>query len=965
MTPESDPDWSRETYSMNPDWRVRVGDPDGAADPSFDDGGWEQVSVPHAWNEDEAFREDIYGLSTGVAWYRKTFTLPEGTAEKKAFVEFEGVRQAAEVYLNGEFLGRHENGVMAFGFDLTAQVDPDGENVLAVRVDNDWDYEEAATGETFRWADRNFNANYGGVTKNVKLHLTDKLYQTLPLYSWLGTTGVYVYADDIDVDANTATVTAESEVRNEHDTERTVGYEVEMRDPDGETVAEFDGGERTVPPGATVTLDANADVSDLEFWSWGYGYLYDVETRLTVDGEVVDTVTTTTGFRKTNFENGRVELNDRTIQLKGYAQRTTNEWPAIGRSVPAWLSDFSNGMMVEGNANVVRWMHVTPWKQDVESCDRMGLIQLLPAGDAESDSEGRHWDQRVELMRDAIIYNRNNPSVVFYEGGNEAISEEHMAELVRLRDRFDPHGGRAMGCREMLDSDVAEWGGEMLYVNKSADKPLFATEYNRSEASRRYWDEDSPPYHEDGEGEGEGERYNLNQDTFTVEDVVRWWEYWRERPGTGQRVSSGGQNIIFSDTNTHYRGEDNYRRSGETDPMRIPKEAFHAHEAIWDGWVEPETHHAVILGHWNYDSDTVRDVTVVSSAESVELFRNGESLGEGERSERFVFTFADVAFEPGELRAVGYDAAGEQVCEAVEETVGEPTALELTAETSPDGWRADGHDVALLEVEVVDDEGRRHPLAFDDVEFEVEGPAEWRGGIAEGPENHVLDADLPVELGVNRALVRSTLVPGTVTVTARSDGLDPATVELETEPIELAGGLTPHEPGDGLPSNLDRGPTPDGIAYDETRLPWTPEAVTAGSNAEGAANTVDDDENSGWRSADDPERAWIRFDLGGERTVGELRLKVAGHRTTEYPIRVAVDDEEVWRGTVGQTLAYDHVTFDPTDGQYVTVALEGATLAEDAFEEIVEITGETHQSDRESGRTYLELLEVELYGPAP
>jgi len=975
---------SRETYSMNPDWRVAVEAQDdaevpvdatvpaadaatpgdGVAAPDFDDSDWERVSLPHAWNEDEAFREDIYGLSTGVAWYRKTFTLPADAAEKKAFVEFEGVRQAAEVYCNGEFVGRHENGVMAFGFDLTELTEPaPAENVLAVRVDNDWDYEERATGERYQWADHNFNANYGGITKNVKLHVTDRLYQTLPLYSWLGTTGVYVHADDIDVDAGTATITAESEVRNEHDRERTVGYEVEIRDPDGERVAEFERGERSVPPGATRTLNASAKVDDLNFWSWGYGYLYDVETRLTVDGEVVDAVTTTTGFRKTAFEDGEVRLNGRTIQLKGYAQRTTNEWPAIGRSVPAWLSDDSNGLMVEGNANAVRWMHVTPWKQDVESCDRMGLVQLLPAGDAESDVDGRQWDQRVELMRDAMIYNRNNPSVLFYEGGNEVISEDHMAELVRLRDRFDPHGGRAMGCREMLDSDVAEWGGEMLYVNKSADKPMFATEYNRSEGLRRYWDEHSPPYHEDGSGEGEGERYNQNQDTFAVEDVRRWYEYWRERPGTGRRVSSGALNIIFSDTNTHYRGAENYRRSGEVDPMRIPKDAFRAHRAVWDGWVDVENAHAEILGHWNYDPETVQDVTVVSSAQDVELLRNGESLGFGDRSDRFLFTFEDVEWEPGTLRAVGYDGDGQEVCEAVEETVGEPVAVELTPRTAPTGWRADGHDLALVEVEVVDEDGRRNPVAFDEIEFELDGPAEWRGGIAKGPDNYVLSKELPVELGVNRVLVRSTREAGTVTVRAEGEGLEPATVELETEPVETTGGLRPHLPGEGLPANLDRGPTPDGPAYDSRRRPLAVENITAGSNADDAGNAVDDDELSSWESDGDRDDAWIRFDLADAETLGEVRLKVAGHRTTGYPVRVAVDGREVWSGDVGHTLAYDRISFDPVDGRSVTIALAGVTRVEDPFGEIVEITGERHQSDREDEREHLELLEVELYGP--
>jgi beta-galactosidase len=137
------------------------------------------------------------------------------------------------------------------------------------------------------------------------------------------------------------------------------------------------------------------------------------------------------------FGNGMVKLNDRVIQLKGYAQRTTNEWPAIGLSVAPWVSDFSNQLMVQGGANLVRWMHVTPWKQDVESCDRVGLMQSVPAGDSERDVDDRRWEQRLELMRDAIIYNRNNPSVIFWESGNKGVSEDHMRQMKALRDMYD------------------------------------------------------------------------------------------------------------------------------------------------------------------------------------------------------------------------------------------------------------------------------------------------------------------------------------------------------------------------------------------------------------------------------------------------------------------------------------------------------------------------------------------------
>jgi len=168
-----------------------------------------------------------------------------------------------------------------------------------------------------------------------------------------------------------------------------------------------------------------------------------------------------------------------------------------GLSVPAWMSDFSNRMVVEGNGNLVRWMHVTPWKQDVESCDRVGLIEAMPAGDSEKDATGRHWEMRLEVMRDAIVYNRNNPSILFYESGNKGVADDHMQQMKAIRDQYDPRGGRASGSREMLDSKEAEYGGEMLYINKSLTRPLWAMEFSRDEGLRKYVDDFTPPFHKD------------------------------------------------------------------------------------------------------------------------------------------------------------------------------------------------------------------------------------------------------------------------------------------------------------------------------------------------------------------------------------------------------------------------------------------------------------------------------------
>ena len=615
---------TRARYNFNQGWLVSVGDTVDAKSAAFDDSKWKRVTLPYAWNEDSAYKVSIHDMPTGIAWYRKHFRVPANSKGQRIFLEFEGIRMAGEVYLNGKFLGRHEDGITVFGFDITDTVVPDpGENVLAVRTDNDWKYKEVATGTTFHWNDTNFYANYGGINKNVWLHVMPPIHQTLPVYSLLGTTGTYIWTSQFDLAHNAAIVTAESQVRNDSPAAQTVSYSVRVVDTQTHvTIATMSGPDATFAPAETRTLIASSPVKGLHFWSWGYGYLYDVVTTLSVGGHPIDSVTTRTGFRETSFDHGMLTLNGRALDVHGYGQRTTNEWPALGIDLPPWLSDLSNHLMVQSGGNVVRWMHVTPSRQDTDSSDRVGLIQSMPAGDAEGDSQGRQWQQRVEVMRDSIIYNRNNPSILFYESGNHTISDAHMADMKAVRDQFDPHGGRAIGAREMLASKVAEYGGEMLYVDKSATKPLWAHEYNRDEGARAFWDDDSAPMHKDSP------LYNRNQDSAALQDVVTWDDYYRARPGTGDRVSAGGVNIIFADSNTHFRGDNNYRRSGEVDPMRIPKDGFYAHQVMWNGWVDPEKPGIYIMGHWNHAPGTVRPVYVVAAlAARVDLKLNGKVVG--------------------------------------------------------------------------------------------------------------------------------------------------------------------------------------------------------------------------------------------------------------------------------------------------------------------------------------------------
>jgi beta-galactosidase len=499
-------------------------------------------------------------------------------------------------------------------------------------------------------------------------------------------------------------------------------------------------------------------------------------------------------------------------------------------------------------------------------------------------------------------------------------------------------------------------------------------EYSRDEGLRKYWDEFSPPYHKNGAGpphKGQpAPAYNHNQDSHAIENVARWYDYWECRPGTGTRVSSGGVNIVFSDTNTHYRGAENYRRSGEVDAMRIPKDGFYAHQVMWDGWVDAETPRAHILGHWNYKPGVTKPVHVISSASDVELFLNGRSLGRNMKPEyRFLFTFPGVSWEAGVIEAIGYDASGKEVCRAKHETTGEPKAVRLSARVAPDGigFKADGADFVLLDVEVVDANNRRVPTALNMVEFEIDGPAEWRGGIAQGPENHILSRKLPVECGINRAVLRSTTIPGKIFIRATSPGLESAAIELATValPVPVSPGLQARPLDAGLKSRFNRGPTPQGPSFRTSRVSVPVVSVTAGGNKTDAGKTIDADETTSWENGREKGSAWIEFTLERRATLTEITAKLPGWRTRTYPLSISIDGREVFRGTTTPKLGYMTLPLHPVEGQVVRVQLVGKGEVKDGFGGITEVANAANASDGASvapGR--LGIVEIEFHEQA-
>jgi beta-galactosidase len=153
-----------------------------------------------------------------------------------------------------------------------------------------------------------------------------------------------------------------------------------------------------------------------------------------------------------------------------------------------------------------------------------------------------------------------------------------------------------------------------------------------------------------------------------------------------------------------------------------------------------------------------------------------------------VYAFPDVVFMPGTIKAVA-TKSGKLVAQQEIQTAGEPKAIRLTLHTGSQGLQADGSDVALIDFEVVDAQGRRCPTDEARVDFAVTGPATWRGGLNAGKLESTNNLYLDTECGINRVAVRSTLTPGAITVTATREGLTPATVKIEAKPVEIVDGL--------------------------------------------------------------------------------------------------------------------------------------------------------------------------------
>jgi beta-galactosidase len=267
-------------------------------------------------------------------------------------------------------------------------------------------------------------------------------------------------------------------------------------------------------------------------------------------------------------------------------------------------------------------------------------------------------------------------------------------------------------------------------------------------------------------------------------------------------------------------------------------------------------------------------------------------------------------------------------------------------------------------VEVTDAKGNRCPTALNMINYTLNGPAEWRGGMAMGPGNYVLAKSFPVEGGVNRFLIRSTTQPGTITIKATSEGLKDATLTLTTKPFVVENGLSKVLPSAGLPSHLYRGPTPATPSYNITRIPVNIVSAHAGANADSAFASYDDNELSDWVNDGQMNTAWIEYTLEREATISEVTIKLNNFRSKVYPLLITVDGKEAFNGNTQTTLGYYTIQCTPQRGKKVRIRLTAAVDNKGTNNE-VEVGGKKLDDgvarDDAKAKGTLSIIEAEIY----
>lgn len=398
----------RQRVDLAGTWRFVRSDVPGAAAPTFDDASWSSVTVPHTWNAvDGADGGNNY--YRGVGWYRRHFPVATTLAGKMFFLEFAGVNQVADVWVNGTYQGQHRGGYSRFRFGVTAATRIGLDNVLAVKVTNAADPDIAPL-----TADYTFD---GGIYRGVSLWAVDPLQVRL-----LDDAGPGVYLRQRDIRRDAATVEVTTRLVNNDSVSRAVVVRTVVTDAGGVVVADQSSPVRSVNAAAGEDVTQAVTITKPHRWNGRadpYQYHANVEVRDAQANRVTDVVTEPLGLRTFDVDPERgFVLNGHPLFLRGV--NLHQDRAGVGWAVSDTEHVQDMDLVAEVGANAIRMAHYQHDQLDYTLADELGFVVWAEIPLIEAVTATPAFAANAEQqLRELIRQNYNHPSIVFWGIGNE------------------------------------------------------------------------------------------------------------------------------------------------------------------------------------------------------------------------------------------------------------------------------------------------------------------------------------------------------------------------------------------------------------------------------------------------------------------------------------------------------------------------------------------------------------------
>lgn len=750
--------------------------PGTAINPGFNDSTWRNIDLPHDWAVELPFvnvdnfdvqshgYKPVGGLfpATSIGWYRKYFTVAAADSGKRFELQFDGIYRDANIWVNGFYLGNNKSGYVAVNYDITDVIHFHKPNVIVVRADatqyEGWFYEGA------------------GIYRHVWLNEYEQTH--------INTHGIFAYSS---IKGNNATVTVETSISNESAASSEYSVRSFLNTRDGKRVANSTEEKITMGAGAAAQIKHSLAISNPLMWDLDNPYLYRVGVELLRNGKMIDAQQIKFGIRNIEIKPNGLFLNGKHVKILG--TNNHQDHAGLGSALPDYLQYYRINLLKNMGSNAYRTSHNAPTPELLDACDSLGMLVMSEQRLLNSGAESMNQFERL------VIRDRSRASIFMWSIGNEEGWIHTNSYGKRIAQTF-------INKLKLLDpTRTCTYAADVANVYNGVNEVIPVRSFNYRQFAVADYHKDHPlqPIIGTEMGSTVTTRGVVRTDSVRAylpdQDITAPW--WASTAETWWKLAAPNDYWLggFIWTGFDYRGEPTpfkwpniNSHFGVMDVCGFPKNIYYYYQSWWTDkdvlQISPHWNHEVVWGQ----PAPVIDVWVNSNADNVELFLNGKSLGKKDMPRNGHLQWP-VSYERGRLEAVAYKK-GKKLTAKIETT---GTATEVVMTPYKSTMMADGTDVTVVNISVVDREGREVPDADNMIRFELEGDATIIGVGNGDPSSHEPDKcaagawQRSLFNGKCQVIIQSGTKPGIIHFDAKAAGMYKGSTDIITvSPVSAA-----------------------------------------------------------------------------------------------------------------------------------------------------------------------------------